>query len=178
MWLGAPQCKTHSEDLRPQGPRILTLELLQMQQSTNRWYVSGDASQFRKPPLSKDRDTGGRWQHQQHKPPRLPKALRQNYSEPPVSLRSPQYFPPQELELQLVLGRRCMHSELPVLSTACRCRQGPEKLACSVLSLCNLCKKAGVEELMRAEELMLLNCGVGELLRVLWTAKRSNQSIL
>ena len=25
---------------------------------------------------------------------------------------------------------------------------------------------------------MLLNCGVGELLRVCWTAKRSNQSIL
>ena len=31
---------------------------------------------------------------------------------------------------------------------------------------------------MSAEELMLLNCGVGELLRVPWTARRSNQSIL
>ena len=29
-----------------------------------------------------------------------------------------------------------------------------------------------------AEELMLLNCGVGELLRVPWTTRRSNQSIL
>ena len=29
-----------------------------------------------------------------------------------------------------------------------------------------------------AEELMLLNCGAGELLRVLWTARKSNQSIL
>ena len=28
------------------------------------------------------------------------------------------------------------------------------------------------------EELMLLNCGVGEVLRVSWTARRSNQSIL
>ena len=28
------------------------------------------------------------------------------------------------------------------------------------------------------KELMLLNCGVGGLLRVLWTARRSNQSIL
>ena len=28
------------------------------------------------------------------------------------------------------------------------------------------------------EELMLLNCGVGKLLRVPWIAKRSNQSIL
>ena len=28
------------------------------------------------------------------------------------------------------------------------------------------------------EELMLLNCGVGGVLRVLWTARRSNQSIL
>ena len=31
---------------------------------------------------------------------------------------------------------------------------------------------------LSAEELMLLNCGVGELLRVPWTAKRSNRSIL
>ena len=31
---------------------------------------------------------------------------------------------------------------------------------------------------MSAEELMLLNCGVGEVLRVPWTARRSNQSIL
>ena len=32
--------------------------------------------------------------------------------------------------------------------------------------------------MLSAEELMLLNCGVGGLLRVPWTAKRSNQSIL
>ena len=31
---------------------------------------------------------------------------------------------------------------------------------------------------MSAEELMLLNCGVGEDLTVPWTARRSNQSIL
>ena len=31
---------------------------------------------------------------------------------------------------------------------------------------------------MSAEKLMLLNCGVGGLSRVTWTAKRSNQSIL
>ena len=31
---------------------------------------------------------------------------------------------------------------------------------------------------LSAEKLMLLNCGVGELLRVPWTARRSNQSIL
>ena len=31
---------------------------------------------------------------------------------------------------------------------------------------------------VNAEELMLLNCGAGEDLRVPWTAKRSNQSIL
>ena len=30
----------------------------------------------------------------------------------------------------------------------------------------------------KVEELMLLNCGVGEDLRVSWTARRSNQSIL
>ena len=31
---------------------------------------------------------------------------------------------------------------------------------------------------MSTKELMLLNCGVAELLRVPWTARRSNQSIL
>ena len=31
---------------------------------------------------------------------------------------------------------------------------------------------------LNAKELMLLNCGVGRLLRVPWTARRSNQSIL
>ena len=31
---------------------------------------------------------------------------------------------------------------------------------------------------LSTEELMLLNCGVGENLRVPWTARRSNQSIL
>ena len=35
-----------------------------------------------------------------------------------------------------------------------------------------------VAERMSAQELMLLNCGVGRLLRVPWTARRSNQSIL
>ena len=34
------------------------------------------------------------------------------------------------------------------------------------------------ERKLRAEELMLLNCGVGELLSVPWAARRSNQSIL
>ena len=29
-----------------------------------------------------------------------------------------------------------------------------------------------------AEELMLLNCGVGEVLRIPWTPRRSNQSML
>ena len=31
---------------------------------------------------------------------------------------------------------------------------------------------------LSAEELMLLNCGVGELSRVPWTARKPNQSIL
>ena len=34
------------------------------------------------------------------------------------------------------------------------------------------------KEKLSAEELMLLNCGIGEDLRVPWTARRSNQSIL
>ena len=39
--------------------------------------------------------------------------------------------------------------------------------------------RVGLQRKLSAEELMLLNCGVGEdSLRVPWTAKRSNQSIL
>ena len=40
------------------------------------------------------------------------------------------------------------------------------------------CERVGLLRRLRAEELMLLKCGVGELLRVPWTARRSNQSIL
>ena len=36
----------------------------------------------------------------------------------------------------------------------------------------------GLQRKLSAEQLMLLNCGVGELLRVPWTARKSNQSIL
>ena len=38
--------------------------------------------------------------------------------------------------------------------------------------------RVGQYRKLSAEESMLLNCGVGELLRVPWTARRSNQSIL
>ena len=39
--------------------------------------------------------------------------------------------------------------------------------------------RVGPQRKLSAEELMLLNCGVGEgLLRVPWTARRSNESIL
>ena len=38
--------------------------------------------------------------------------------------------------------------------------------------------RVGLWRKLRAEKLMLLNCGVGELLRVPWSARRSNQSIL
>ena len=38
--------------------------------------------------------------------------------------------------------------------------------------------RVGLWRKLSTEELMLLNCGVGELLRVPWTARRSNQSIL
>ena len=38
--------------------------------------------------------------------------------------------------------------------------------------------RVGLWRKLRAEELMLLNCGVGEDSRVPWTARRSNQSIL
>ena len=38
--------------------------------------------------------------------------------------------------------------------------------------------RVGLWRKLSAEELMLLNCGVGELLRGPWTARRSNQSIL
>ena len=38
--------------------------------------------------------------------------------------------------------------------------------------------RVGPSRRLNDEELMLLNCGVGEVLRVPWTARRSNQSIL
>ena len=38
--------------------------------------------------------------------------------------------------------------------------------------------RVGLLRKLNAEELMLLNCGVGRLLRVPWTAWRSNQSIV
>ena len=38
--------------------------------------------------------------------------------------------------------------------------------------------RVGLWRRLSAEELMLLNCGVGRLLRVPWTERRSNQSIL
>ena len=38
--------------------------------------------------------------------------------------------------------------------------------------------RVGLQRKLSAEEVMLLNCGVGEDLRVLWTVRRSNQSIL
>ena len=36
----------------------------------------------------------------------------------------------------------------------------------------------GLQRKLSTEELMLFNCGAGELLRVPWTARRSKQSIL
>ena len=38
--------------------------------------------------------------------------------------------------------------------------------------------RVGLLRKLNAEELMLLNCGVGRLLRVPWTAWRPNQSVL
>ena len=38
--------------------------------------------------------------------------------------------------------------------------------------------RVGPQRKLSAKELMFLNCGVGQLLRVPWTARRSNQSIL
>ena len=38
--------------------------------------------------------------------------------------------------------------------------------------------RTGLQRKLSAEELMLLNCGTGGLLRVPWTARRSNKSIL
>ena len=38
--------------------------------------------------------------------------------------------------------------------------------------------RVGPERMLSAEELMLSNCGAGEDLRVPWTERRSNQSIL
>ena len=37
--------------------------------------------------------------------------------------------------------------------------------------------RVGLQIMLSTKELMVLNCGVGEVLRVPWTARRSNQSI-
>ena len=39
-------------------------------------------------------------------------------------------------------------------------------------------ERVGLERKLSTEELMLLNCGVGDTLRVPWTARRFNQSVL
>ena len=38
--------------------------------------------------------------------------------------------------------------------------------------------RVGLERKLSTEELMLSNCGAGGLLRVAWTARRANQSVL
>ena len=38
--------------------------------------------------------------------------------------------------------------------------------------------RVGLSRKLSAEEFMFLNCGVGRLLRIPWTTRRSNQSIL
>ena len=80
-----------------------------------------------------------------------------------MSLQSPPVLPAPGVRASAGPGKT-LHAQWTfcVLPTACRCHQRPERLACSVFCLCHLCKKAGVEELMKAKELMLLNCGVGE----------------
>ena len=47
-----------------------------------------------------------------------------------------------------------------------------------VLASSSMDVRVGLWRRLSTEELKLLNCGVGELLRVPWTARRSNQSIL
>ena len=40
------------------------------------------------------------------------------------------------------------------------------------------CESWTIKKALNTEELMLVNCGVGEDLKVPWTARRSKQSIL
>ena len=80
-----------------------------------------------------------------------------------------------EIKRCLLLGRKVMTNLDSMLkSRDITCQQVRAMVFRVVMYVCEswTIKKA------EPEELMLLNCGVGELLKVPWTARRSNQSIL
>ena len=56
--------------------------------------------------------------------------------------------------------------------------KGPSSQGYGFSSKSHMDVRVGLWRKLSAEELMLLNCGVGEDSRVLWTPRRSNQSIL
>ena len=82
-----------------------------------------------------------------------------------------------EMKRRLLLGRKAMTNIDSLLKS--RDIALPTKV-CLVKAVVFPVVTSGCESwaIKKAFELMLLNCGVGKDLRVPWTAKRSNQSIL
>ena len=82
-----------------------------------------------------------------------------------------------EMKRHLLLARKAMTNLLLQAETLlCQQRSIYSKLWFFQWSYMDV--RVGPYRKLRAEELMLLNCGVGEDSRVPWTARRSNQSIL
>ena len=79
-----------------------------------------------------------------------------------------------EIERCLLLGRKVMTN----LDSICKSRDITLATNVHLVKAMVFPVRAGLWRRLSAKELMLLNCGVGELLRVPWTARRSNQSIL
>ena len=86
----------------------------------------------------------------------------------------------QEIKRHLLLGRKAMTNldsmlksrDITLLTKVC--------LVKSMVfpAVMYGCESWPIKKAEHHIELMLLSCGVGELLRVCWTARRSNQSIL
>ena len=84
-----------------------------------------------------------------------------------------------EIKRRLLLGRKAMTNRNSILNAETllwRQISVSSKLCFFQWSCMDV--TVGPERKLSTKELMLSNCGAGGLLRVLWTARRSNQSIL
>ena len=81
-----------------------------------------------------------------------------------------------EIKRCLLLGRKVMTNLDSILKSTDITL--PTKVHLVKAMVFQVVMRVGLQRKLSTEELMLLNCGVGEDSRVLWTAKRSNHSIL
>ena len=81
-----------------------------------------------------------------------------------------------EIKRRLLLGRKVMTNPDSIFKSRDITLPTKSRLWFFLWSCMDV--RVGLWGKLSAKELMLLNCGVGKDLRVLWTARRSNQSIL